>query len=36
MNGAALMATDQAILAAGGSDELRHEIAVLEQRLSAS
>jgi hypothetical protein len=35
MTGADLMAIDQAILAAGGRDELRHEIAVLEQRLSA-
>jgi hypothetical protein len=34
MNGAALAAIDQAILAAGGLDELRHEIAVLEQRLA--
>lgn len=35
MNGAALAAIDQAILAAGGLDELRQEIAVLEQRLAA-
>lgn len=35
MNGAALAAIDQAILAAGGLDELRHEIAVLEQRLAS-
>jgi hypothetical protein len=34
MNGAALAVLDQAILAAGGHDELRHEIAVLEQRLA--
>lgn len=34
MNGAALAAIDQAILAAGGLAELRHEIAVLQQRLS--
>lgn len=34
MNGAALAAIDQAILAAGGLDDLQHEIAVLEQRLS--
>lgn len=34
MNGAALAAIDQAILAAGGLDDLRHEIAVLEQRLT--
>jgi hypothetical protein len=35
MNGAALLAIDQAILAAGGLVGLRHEIAVLEQRLAA-
>ncbi len=35
MNGAALAVIDQAILVAGGLDDLQHEIAVLEQRLSS-
>jgi len=35
MNGAALAAIDQAILAAGGLVDFRSEIGVLEQRLSS-